>query len=70
MEKLTLFQYAIIWHPTAKQQKEEGLKSTLLVEPTTLLAKNEQSVLMSAAMQIPPDKQDELDQIDIAIRPF
>ncbi len=69
MEKLTLFQYAIIWHPTEKQFKE-GQKSTLLVEPTTILSKNEQSVLMAASMQIPQDRKDELDQIDIAVRPF
>lgn len=70
MDKLNLYQYAIIWHPTTKQQKDEGLKSILLEEPTTILAKNESNVLMAAAMKIPSDKKTELDQIEIAVRPF
>jgi len=65
-----LFQYAIIWHPTEKQLKEEGLKSIVLVEVKTILAKDQNSATMAAAMEIPTDKKGELDQIQIAVRPF
>jgi hypothetical protein len=65
-----LFQYAIIWHPTEKQIKDEGLKSTVLVEVKTILAKDQNSATMAAAMEIPADKKGELDQIQIAVRPF
>jgi hypothetical protein len=70
MSKSTLFQYAIIWHPTEKQIKEEGLKSKLLKELTTVLSADTASVTMMAAMDIPAEYRDQLDQIVIATRPF
>ena len=70
MLKSKLFQYAIIWHPTEKQIKEEGLKSKILVELTTVLSSDQQTASMLAATKIPIDMQNELDQIEIAIRPF
>ena len=65
-----LFQYAIIWHPTEKQKKEESLKSKVLVELTTVLSQDQNTALMTASMKIPSQNQDELDQIEIVIRPF
>lgn len=65
-----LFQYAIIWHPTEKQAKDEGLKSKVLSELKTILANDVNGASMAAAMEIPTDKRDQLDQIEIAIRPF
>jgi hypothetical protein len=70
MSKSRLFQYAIIWHPTEKQVKEEGAKSKLLKELTTILAVDQASVMMLAAMDIPTEYRDQLDQIEIASRPF
>ena len=51
-----LFQYAILWHPTEKQVKDEGLKSKVLVEPKTILAVDQNGAAMAAAMEIPADK--------------
>lgn len=65
-----LFRYAILWHPTEKQTKDEGLKSKVLTELTTILAQDQSTATMAAAMKIPTDKQNELDQIEIVIRPF
>jgi hypothetical protein len=65
-----LFQYAILWHPTEKQVKDEDLKSIVLVELTTILAQDQAKATMSASMSIPSDKRDELDQIEIVVRPF
>lgn len=70
MDKLKLFQYAIIWHPTEMQVKDNGSKSIILVQPTILLAKDLSSAQLAAAMEIPIDKKAELDQIEIALRPF
>lgn len=70
MSQPTLFQYAIIWHPNAKQIKEEGLKSKVLVDPKIILATDINAANMAAAMDIPADKKVELDQIQIAMRPF
>lgn len=70
MNKQKLFQFAILWHPTEKQVKDEGLKSKVLVEPKTIMAVDQNGASMAAAMEIPSDKRSELDQIEIALRPF
>lgn len=70
MSESKLFQYAIIWHPTEKQVKEDGAKSKLIKELSTILASDDKSVLMYAAMDIPADYKDQLDQVKIVVRPF
>lgn len=40
MEKAQLFQYAAIYHPT-KEEAENGATAEVIVEPKTILAKNE-----------------------------
>lgn len=70
MTQPKLFQYAILWHPTEKQAKEEGLKSKELVGIKTILAIDQNAASMAAAMEIPAEKRTELDQIQIVIRPF
>ncbi len=70
MNKTKLFQYAIIWHPTEKQIKDEGLKSKILVDLKTILASDQNAASMAAAMDIPSNNKTELDQIEIAMRPF
>lgn len=70
MSKSRLFQYAVLWHPTEKQVKEDGNKSKLIVDLQTILAADQQSVMMTAAMAIPAEYKDQLDQIEIAVRPF
>lgn len=70
MNNPKLFQYAVIWHPTEKQIKEENLKSKVLVDLTTILATDQSSASMAAAMEIPNEKKTELDQIEIVVRPF
>jgi hypothetical protein len=70
MNKLRLFQYAVLWHPTEKEAKEEGLKTKVLVEPKTILSSDDKSAAMMAAMEIPQQYKESLEQIDIIIRPF
>ena len=70
MSKAKLFQYVVIWNPTEKQVKEENLKPKIIVPVTDLLSDNEDSVRMAAAMNIPSEYKEQLDQIDIAVRPF
>lgn len=66
---MMLFQYAILWHPT-KKQIEEGEKSKLLKPITSILAADANQVNMLAAMEIPAEYKDQLDQIQLAVRPF
>jgi hypothetical protein len=70
MLKSRLFQYAVIWHPTEKQVKDDGAKSKLIKELSTILAVDDKSVLMSASMGIPTEYKDQLDQVEIVVRPF
>ena len=70
MSKSKLFQYAIIWHPTEKQVKDDGAKSKLVKPLDTILATDDKSVLMTAAMNIPTEYKEQLDQVEIVVRPF
>lgn len=70
MSKPQLFQFAILFHPTEKQIKDDGAKSKILIEPKIILAKDQNSANMSAAMEIPEEYKGQLDQVQIAIRPF
>lgn len=70
MSKAKLFQYVVIWNPTEKQVKDEDLKPKLIVKMTDILSDNADSVKMSAAMNIPNEYKEQLDQIEIAVRPF
>ena len=68
--KLSLFQYAILWHPTEKEIKETGAKTILITGPETTLAGSTEQVRMQAAMSIPSEYRDKLDQVEIGVRPF
>lgn len=70
MSTSKLFQYAILFHPTEKQVKDEGMKSKVIVEPKTVLAVDQNGAAMAAAMEIPTEYKTQLDQIEIALRPF
>ena len=70
MSKSKLFQYAIIWHPTEKQVKDDSAKSKLIKSLDTILATDEKAVLMTASMNIPLEYQEQLDQVEIVVRPF
>ena len=70
MNNPKLFEYVLIWHPT-KEQKEKGLKSkTLNCCTQQTFAESIEKVNMIAAMAIPEEYKDQIDQIEIAVRPF
>lgn len=69
MSKPRVFQYLIMWHPT-DAQKKEGSKSKIITEPTTILAVDEKSATLSAAISIPDQCKLDLDQLEIVVRPF
>lgn len=64
-----LFEYAVVFTPTAKELGK-GEKQKIILNPTTILAANEQAAAMQVAREIPDDYADKLDQLDINIRPF
>ena len=67
--KLNLFQYAVLLHP--KKNKDGYDDNTeLLVEPTTMLAKDDKQAGIKIARQIPEGHLDSLDRVEILVRPF
>jgi hypothetical protein len=64
-----LFQYAIILNPTVDEAKA-GVQPRLLKDITTKIAVNQQAAMMSAAREIPAEYEDELDRVEVAIKPF
>jgi len=68
-----IFEYAVLYHPkSTKKGEEEGTTkvSELIVDVKRVVAKDEKSVAIMAARDIPPQYDDKLDQVEIAIRPF
>lgn len=62
-----LFEYAIIWHPTEKEEKE-GETAKILVDLKRVLAKDATIVHAIAARDIPSEYIDKINQIQILIR--
>lgn len=67
---MKLFDYAVIHHPKKKDKDTETKASKLIVVPTTILAKDENTALMLAARAIPEEYVDKLDEVEVAVRPF
>lgn len=68
-----IFEYAVIHHPVAtKEQQDRGEKpkSILLVDVTRVLARDANEASMLAARAIPAEYTDQLDRVEIALRPF
>lgn len=64
-----LFQFAIIKKPTQKEV-EFGAQEELLVPPTPILAKDQNTATLLAARQIPEEQMPYLDRIEVVVRPF
>lgn len=66
---MKLFQYAIMWLPN-EQQKKDGQKEKLIKDITSIMANDDKAANILAAKQIPDEYDNQLDQIQIALRPF
>ncbi len=64
-----LFQYAAIWEPTTEQAKT-GEKAKLIVDPKTVLCADDKSAMVLAARDIPESYLNQLDQVQVVVRPF
>jgi hypothetical protein len=68
-----VYEYVIMHHPKAKHNAngtELEQPSTLIVDVTRVVAKEESVVAMLAARAIPDGYTTKLDEVEIAIRPF
>lgn len=66
--KLQLFQYAILLHPTEDQAKSG--KKTELLKFDTILASGKESAMVLASRSIPEEQLEDLDQVEVILRPF
>lgn len=67
--KARLYQYAVIWHPSEKQE-EDGQKSKLVTDIHTVLVEDEQAATIAGARAIPDEYSNQLDQLEVVVRPF
>jgi hypothetical protein len=69
-----LFEYAVLYHPVKASKKQsdngDGATTQIIIQPTTLLAKDDQIALLMAARSIPAKYSQKLDRVEIVIRPF
>lgn len=65
--KQKLFEFVVLWHPSPDDDKTS---SQIVVDRTLRLAKEEKAVALFAAKQVPDRYSDQLDNIEILIRPF
>ncbi len=66
---MKLFQYAVILHPT-EDEKKAGKSSTLILGVQTVLAQDQNAVVIQAARAIPQEQMDKLERLEVAVRPF
>jgi hypothetical protein len=68
---MPLFTVVVLQHPTKKEKEEEGKLETLIVQPTTLIAKDQQSAAFKVVMDNGEaiNKAD-LSRIEVLARPF
>lgn len=65
----SLYQYAVIWHPT-EAQAEDGGKSRIVVDLTTILAPSKETAALLAARAIPEVEMNDVNQLEVILRPF
>lgn len=62
-----LFTYAALWH---KEDSEGDVETELLIEPKTILASNDKSAATLVARALPEKCLEDLDNVEIIVRPF
>lgn len=67
---MRIFEFAAIYLPHERDDGKTPEKARIIVQPTTILAKDEKQAAMLAARALPEDFVDKLDEVEIAVRPF
>lgn len=68
--KLKLFEYAILLHPVVDKDGKADGKTTIVKDPSRVLAKDDQQVGMLAAREVPVEHMEYLERVEIVVRPF
>jgi len=67
--KQQVFQYMILWQST-KEQSEKGQKSKVIQGLTTEIGADAKAVGMKAIKAIPAEYDEQLEQVEVAIKGF
>lgn len=67
---MKLFEFAVVYQPKKKDGGAEKAAATILVPTTLVLARDEKHAAMLAARAVPSTHAEQLDEVDIAVRPF
>jgi hypothetical protein len=70
MGKLRLFQAAVVWHPDPNNEEEEKMDSVILVEPYTVLEKDDKTLAYKLVRALDEKYINQMNQIELIIRPF
>ena len=65
-----LYEYAVILDEKRNKDDEITDDSRIVVEPTTVLAKNDEQAQLLAARSIPEEHLPKLDRLQVVVRPF
>jgi hypothetical protein len=65
-----LFEYAVFKDEKLDKDGDVVEEAVVIVEPVTVLAKDDQQVGMLAARSIPDEHIADLDRIEVVVRPF
>lgn len=70
--KKRLFTYAVIVHIKKEMDTKtvEEFDSKMVIEPTTILAKNDKDVLFKVTRLIPEEYTTDPENVEIIVRPF
>jgi len=64
-----LYEVALIQQPTQKE-KEEGAQETLILPPTPVIARDEQSAGVAAVMEQNDKIKCDISRVQVLVRPF
>ena len=67
---MNLYIYAAIHRPVDDEGKIKVKECKLVIEPTNVLAASPEAVGMIAARALPNDVVDDIDNVEILVRPF
>jgi hypothetical protein len=67
---MKIYEFAAIFLPKERKDEKIAEKAAIIVQPTTILAKDEKEAMLKAARALPEDYVDKLDQVEICVRPF
>lgn len=70
MQTLRLYEYAVILQPKEDKDGNVVEEGKILVDPATVLARDDQQAGVLAARAIPEEEIDKLDRITVVVRPF